>query len=868
MSKQVISLDRPREQMDLKRSNQPIIKLVEQASKVIAPLWPLSTFIARHPWMELEHLPFSEVADRFQRKQQVDLYPTMASFRTALDKGEIDPILLENRLQRWLDELSLPALRHETEQFCRSLLWNEELPREWLASPELVQVVSELDEAALLAVQPISKERDEQSQRLNQQMIKWCKLFLDEGQAAWGLPFRERGFFGAWRQLVSHDPELTKNERRRLADWPDNAELALKHALSHLGVDEETIVEYLESHLLSLPGWAGMLLWRSQQAAQGVKLLIDYLAIRLSLEYTFVASNLLLTPERMDRTKHVLPLVAAWIRWGEMTPAQWKQLKPEEQCARLAFADRFWRLERYRLWLEAWEETYETRLKDVIISSSSSKQTKQPAAQFLFCIDVRSEPLRRYIEQQGPFETFGCAGFFGLPIRKRELDSQHTHPSCPAIVEPQHEICELAVPETLTQYRRRRSAIRFVGQTFKKVKQHLLASLLLPEMSGIWLGLHTLARIAAPQWGGVWIRQMEQLVERKPPTEFSLKKQGKSEMSELPVGFSLEEQVQYVKQLLSTIGFTSSFAPLVVVCGHESATVNNPYASSLDCGACGGAAGAFNARVFATLCNLPEVREGLSKEGITIPKETVFVAAEHITTVDELLWLEVPTLSEEAQRVFVMLENVLPVISRKANAERLEKLPHVGQKPRDLAVEVRRRSVDWSEIRPEWGLARNAAFFIGHRERTKHGCLDGRVFLHSYDWRKDPTGEMLSNIIAGPATVAQWINLQYYASTVAPHYYGSGSKTTQTITGVIGVMQGNASDLLSGLPWQSVAFSDRELFHSPLRLLVVIEAPQHYIERLLSNDVSFYQKVKNGWLRLASIDPDSGEWIKWEPSMI
>ncbi|BCJ86731.1 DUF2309 domain-containing protein [Effusibacillus dendaii] len=870
LQKEILIPDYPDQNLNL--SPVPDINdLVRSASRVIAPLGPIATFAARNPWMGLEGQSFEQVARWLKDIRDVDICPSASILLDAKNRGEIHQDFLEERLQHWLDVQSLDLSRDVAERFCRAALKLDDLPPNLLAAPKLKGLAEKLSGLKLKTIErhpmkTLSLRLEQQvcervAHDLDRHVIKWCKLFLDESQAAWSLPNKEEGFYRAWRRLVQYDPALSHSQRRRLKDCPQEADAALKEALSALEIPEWQIQDYLEAHLLSLPGWAGMMLWRSQQSTRENSLLTEYLAVRISLEWALIKPYLPLPEQKTDDQSLLVPLIAAWVHWGEMPIEAWSQLSSSEQKARLNLAHRFDHLLRKRLWLEAWEQTYEERLKEMITSNQfKSDEIKPMLAQFAFCIDVRSEPFRRELEKAGPFKTYGVAGFFGLPIETCELGSQHSHSSLPVMLKPKHKVKEFSSEFEFKTYQQRRQVANSLNRTFKTMKQNMLTSLLLPELSGPWLSLQMLVRSFFPRCGGRTFRQLQQLWLRKPSTELSL--DHKHTEAELPVGFSEEEKVYYVRQALKMMGLTNNFAPLVVICGHGSHSTNNPYSAALDCGACGGASGGFNARVLAALCNLPKVRKNLANEGISIPEDTVFTAAEHITTLNQLRWLYVPKLSETAQEAFEQICATLPNVSDCVNKEQLARLPNLSSRSKNPKTDMQRFAEDWSEVRPEWGLARNAAFIIGDRLLTQGCNLDGRVFLHNYDWKKDQDGILLSNIIAGPATVAQWINLQYYASTVAPHYYGSGNKATQTVTAGLGVMQGNASDLLTGLPWQSVMKSDQEVYHAPLRLLVLIQAPREYVERLLAHDSAFHQKVHNGWIRLATIDPE-GYWESW-----
>lgn len=362
--------------------------MVESASRVIAPLGPISKFAARNPWMGLENQPFQQVADWLKATRDVDIYPSANLILAAKNNGEIDEAFVKEGLKRWLDSNSFHIPQDVKERFCHAALKLDTLPSELLTSQKLEKLAKNLNgrntgSAENVPLQPISSQLENQDGErletiLDHHVIKWCKLFLDISQAGWTMPHREKGFYGAWRQLIQYDSALSKSERKSLKDWPQEASMALQHVLSLLEIPKEKIQSYLEGHLLSLPGWAGMMLWRSRQSNDEQTLLTEYLAVRISMEYALLKPYLPLSIQH-EKKASITTLIAAWIHWGDLTMEEWSTMSALEQAEYLSFAYEFNDHVRRKIWLEAWEQTYTDRLSQMIRSTQRKINDRKSA---------------------------------------------------------------------------------------------------------------------------------------------------------------------------------------------------------------------------------------------------------------------------------------------------------------------------------------------------------------------------------------------------------------------------------------------------------------------------------------------------------
>lgn len=733
---------------------------------------------------------------------------------------------------------------------------------------------------------------EDTDQLVNDVLVPFCGAFDDQGFAQWPLPGREEGFLQSfilthgrlsvgtprWRRSL---PELL----RPLAGQPGVALGSIAESLDALGVAPDQSGDFILQSLLALRGWSGMAWqlesnasWLPHPAPAGT--LVELLCVRLILDrlaVAHVARKLASTDRSLSELRAIGPTRGSADRNGRLEPLAYETFRLAQRLGwspdRLAsLTDRDWDallseiealpdVERRRVLHLSFERRY-LRAALQAIESHASKAPVFPAAgrvpsfQIVCCLDEREESFRRAIEEIDPAcETFGMAGFFGVAMYYRGASDAHFQPLCPVTMVPQHSVIEESAYSFRGSSQRLRTGQRRAGQLVHRMRleTRTLWGGLFAGLAGAVAAVPLVARILFPRSVAI-LRRLFGRLGSPPLTELRLDREAERP-AEAPtaVGYTVDEMADVVQGALLSMGLTPAhgFSTVIVVCGHGSASLNNPQEAAHDCGACGGGRGGANARTFAQMANDPRVRRLLASRGVEIEDGVRFVGAYHNTCDDSVAWYDLDLLPRENRPAFEHVRNVIDV-ARGRNA--LERCRRFESAPLSLDEagalrHVEARSEDLSQTRPEYGHATNVLCLVGRREWSRGLFLDRRAFLTSYDPRQDdPQGTILQRLLRSIVPVCAGINLEYYFSYVDPTGYGCGTKLPHNLACLLGVMDGARSDLRTGLPWQMVEI------HEPVRLQFVIETTPEILRSVLDENPDIARLVDGSWVHMAVLD--------------
>ncbi|MBI2480062.1 MAG: DUF2309 domain-containing protein [Planctomycetia bacterium] len=708
-----------------------------------------------------------------------------------------------------------------------------------------------------------------------------------------------------------------RRELKRL-DAADSGPLeSIAESLDLLGVPAEEQAAYVLATLQALPGWAGMI-WQMETNAEWTLFpapagtLIGFLAIRLILDRlaaAYVARDSLgwrgelrdLRDELRDRiptseTPSVeqyaflafqLAQVRGWLpqELYKLSSRHWQLLIKE--------LDSFGSFDRRRILHRAYERRYRNQTLDAVAlhtarrepwahESSPNRENAAargefprladvssqggagdtpatiPSFQIVCCIDDREESFRRHLEEIEPTcETFSAAGFFGVAMYYRGASDAHPHPLCPVIIKPRHYVNEDVSYAFVKEHKRRAETRRVLGTASHQfhMGSRTFFGGVLTALGGTLASIPMVMRILFPRTTAQIRRVFGGFVRPPTITQLALERiQAEPGPAEGHIGYSVDEMAGIVERLLRDIGLTEHFAPVVIMCGHGSSSLNNPHESAYNCGACSGGRGGPNARAFAEMANDVRVREMLAKNGLKIPQDTTFVGAFHNTCDDSVTFFDLDQLPAKHRSRFDRICDVVDETRRRNAHERCRRFESA---PLALSFEsalrhVEGRSEDLSQARPEYNHATDALCFVGHRWWSRNLFLDRRAFLQSYDPKKDDEAfSILTRVLAAVIPVCAGISLEYYFSCVDTAVLGCGSKLPHNITSLLGVMEGAASDLRPGLSQQMIEI------HEPMRILFVIETTPEGMLAVMNANPAIARLCRNEWVQLAVLDAET-----------
>lgn len=727
-------------------------------------------------------------------------------------------------------------------------------------------------------------------QWINDILIRFCSAFLDQGLSQWSLPARDAGFFRCFAKLycdTANSPlgwlRHLPGELARIREAGLTPLDSILESLALLGVPHDEHETYVNSTLLALRGWAGMIRqmeMRADRAAYPIPpgTLAEYLAVRLLLERLAVAHlaraeldfrgelrelrstlhQLMQAREQENTEQRAFPIFQLAQVLG-LLPSDLYKLSKHDWSWLLAEIESFPGIERRRLFHAAFERRYRTQVLDAIGLHAARRfqRVEKPRFQVICCLDEREESFRRHLEEVAPdVESFGVAGFFAVAMNYRGAGDAHFVPLCPVVVRPQHWVAETAVYSLDETDRRRARTRRLLGAVSHRLhhgSRTIARGALLTAGLGALASIPLVARVLFPRMTSRIRRTASKWVQPPSITQLDLERNGTEPApTEGHFGYTLDEMANIGERMLRDIGLTTSLARVVIAFGHGSNSLNNPHKSAYDCGACGGNAGGPNARAIARMLNDPRVRHLLKQRGLVIPTETWFVGALHNTCSDEITYYDLDRLPPSHRKEFDEIDDQVQEACERNAHERARRFVSA---PLTLSFKAAKRHVegraeDLAQTRPECGHASNAVCFVGRRSRVRGLFMDRRTFLTSYDPTEDsPDHAILTRILQAAVPVCAGINLEYYFSYVDPAGYGCGTKLPHNVASLLGVMDGAASDLRTGLPWQMVEI------HEPVRLLCVIETTPAAFEEIMAANEGIGRVCRNGWVQVATLSP-------------
>ncbi len=649
--------------------------------------------------------------------------------------------------------------------------------------------------------------------------------YLDQGIALWHFPFEDTGLINAIKTLEQNS-YTSFFRSKRVKELLFSEDLTIENLLKIIVGNVNYYENYLFDQQFSHKGWSGIV--ASVQGTPETLLYDKNIALK-----DFILLELLLEIDALDGA------------FGN----NWKPLAVNIE---IEAQDYFAPKEKTELEevLQLWQEAFEWDYYDEVLSAVGYLNSKPRPAdktektfQAMFCIDDREDSIRRHIEYCDPnAETIGAPGFFGAAIYFQPFGGKFYEKNCPAPVTPKHLIKEIKVTTTHSKevFHSKDSHTFFKGFMYA-LSLGVLASfrmvldLFRPKMRGD----------IADAFGHMDING-ELLIENTDPNHTE---------NGLQVGYTIEEMANVVQSLLTNVGMSENFAPIVYVVAHGSSSANNPHHGAYDCGACSGRPGGTNARVFAFMANHSKVRLILENRGFHIPAETQFLGAMHNTSSDEIKYYDMEILSEMnaakhniyGQRIEKALD-----LNAKERARRFASID-ITQDIRKIREAIKKRAVSYFEPRPELGHGSNALCYVGARGRMKNLFLDRRAFHQSYDYRNDPSGEALAQVMAPLPVVCGGINLEYYFSRMDNEKMGAGTKLPHNVMGLIGVSNSSDGDLRPGLHLQTVEN------HDPVRLLMMVEHRPEVVLKVVAASAAMYDWFDKGWVHLVAVSPEDGQ---------